>query len=46
MNADAALLPRFCYRALRARWRDQRAEIAALVGAIRPGDAAVDVGAN
>lgn len=46
MNADAALLPRFCYRALRARWRDQRTEIAALVGAIRPGDAAVDVGAN
>jgi FkbM family methyltransferase len=44
--ADAALLPRFLYRALRARWRDQAAEIAALVGAIRPGDAAVDVGAN
>ncbi len=41
-----ALLPRFCWRAARARWRDQRAEIAALVAAIRPGDAAVDVGAN
>jgi FkbM family methyltransferase len=46
VNADAALVPRFCYRALRARWRDQRAEIAALAGAIRAGDAAVDVGAN
>ncbi len=43
---DAALVPRFWYRALRARWRDQRAEIAALAAAIRPGDAAADVGAN
>jgi FkbM family methyltransferase len=42
----AALVPRFWYRALRARWRDQRAEIAALSAAIRPGDAAADVGAN
>ncbi|HEY1435245.1 MAG TPA: FkbM family methyltransferase [Thermoanaerobaculia bacterium] len=42
----AALLPRFAHRALRARWRDQKAEIAALTGAIRPGDVAVDVGAN
>jgi len=40
------MLLRFLYRGLRARWRDQRAEIAALVGAIRPGEAAVDVGAN
>ena len=40
------MLLRFLYRGLRARWRDQRAEIAALVSAIRPGDAAVDVGAN
>jgi FkbM family methyltransferase len=46
VSGDAALLPRFFYRALRARWRDQRAEIAALTGAIRPGDVAVDVGAN
>ena len=46
MSAGLALLPRFTYRSLRARWRDQRAEIAALVGAIRPGDGAVDVGAN
>lgn len=46
MSADAALLPRFWYRALRARWRDQKAEIAALTGAIRPGELAVDVGAN
>jgi len=37
---------RFWYRALRARLRDDRAEIAALVEAIRPGDAAADVGAN
>jgi FkbM family methyltransferase len=37
---------RFWYRAVRARLRDDRAEIAALVEAIRPGDAAVDVGAN
>jgi FkbM family methyltransferase len=44
--AGAALLPRFLHRALRARWRDQAAEIAALVGGIRPGDTAVDVGAN
>jgi FkbM family methyltransferase len=40
------MLLRFLYRGLRARWRDQRAEIAALVGAIRPGETAVDVGAN
>lgn len=46
MSGDAALLPRFYYRALRARWRDQRAEIAALTGAIRPGETAADVGAN
>jgi len=37
---------RFWYRAVRARLRDDRAEIAALVEAIRPGGAAVDVGAN
>jgi FkbM family methyltransferase len=36
----------FLYRGLRARLRDERAEIAALTGAIRPGDVAVDVGAN
>ena len=46
MTADRALLPRFWYRALRARLRDGRAEIAALADAIRPGDAAADVGAN
>jgi FkbM family methyltransferase len=44
--SGAALLPRFWHRALRARWRDQRAEIRALVEAIEPGEAAVDVGAN
>jgi FkbM family methyltransferase len=42
----AALLPRFWHRALKARWRDQRAEIRALIEAIAPGEAAVDVGAN
>jgi FkbM family methyltransferase len=42
----AALLPRFWHRALRARFRDQPAEIRALAGAIRPGDAAADVGAH
>jgi FkbM family methyltransferase len=46
VRPDAGLLPRFLYRAARARWRDQRAEIAALVEAIRPGEAAADVGAN
>jgi FkbM family methyltransferase len=46
VSADAALLPRFWYRALRARWRDQKTEIAALREAIEPGDVAVDVGAN
>lgn len=45
MNAGAPPL-RFLYRGLRARWRDQRAEIAALISAIWPGDVAVDVGAN
>ncbi len=40
------MLLRFFYRGLRARFRDQRAEIAALVSAVRPGEVAVDVGAN
>jgi FkbM family methyltransferase len=40
------MLLRFLHRGLRARLLDHRAEIAALVGAIRPGDVAVDVGAN
>jgi len=43
---DAALRLRFWHRALKARWRDQRAEIGALVGAIAPGEVALDVGAN
>lgn len=46
MSGNAGLLPRFWYRACRARWRDQRAEIRALVAAIGPGDVAADVGAN
>jgi FkbM family methyltransferase len=41
-----SVLLRFLFRGLKARWRDERAEIGALVGAIRPGDVAVDVGAN
>ena len=44
--SGAALLPRFWHRALKARFRDQRAEIRALVAAIRPGEAAVDAGAH
>ena len=44
--SGAALLPRFWHRALKARFRDQRAEIRALVAAIRPGEAAADVGAH
>jgi FkbM family methyltransferase len=46
VSGGAAILPRFWHRALRARLRDQRAEIRALVGAIRPGEAAADVGAH
>jgi FkbM family methyltransferase len=37
---------RFLYRGLKARYRDQRAELSALVRALSPGDVAVDVGAN
>jgi FkbM family methyltransferase len=37
---------RFAYRGLKARYRDQRAELGALARALRPGDVAVDVGAN
>jgi FkbM family methyltransferase len=43
---ERSLLPRFLYRALRARYRDERAEISALRAAIRPGETAVDVGAH
>ena len=37
---------RFLYRAVKARYRDQKAEVAALLQAIKPGDTAVDIGAN
>jgi FkbM family methyltransferase len=37
---------RFLWRAFKARYRDQRAEIKALVEALGPNDIAVDVGAN
>ena len=38
--------PRFLYRAMKARFRDQGAEIRALLRELSPGDVAVDVGAN
>jgi FkbM family methyltransferase len=37
---------RFLYRAWKARWRDQRLEIEVARALIRPGDLAVDAGAN
>lgn len=37
---------RFIYRGLKARYRDQRLEIEALLKALRPDHTAVDVGAN
>jgi FkbM family methyltransferase len=37
---------RFLYRALKARFRDQKQEISALLQAIHPGDTVVDIGAN
>ena len=37
---------RFIYRNLKARFRDQRQEIKALLAAIKPGDVVVDIGAN
>jgi FkbM family methyltransferase len=40
------MLLRFLYRGLRARVRDHRAELSALLGAIRPGETAVDAGAH
>jgi FkbM family methyltransferase len=43
---ERLLLSRFLYRGLRARYRDERAEIASLTAAIRQGQTAVDVGAH
>jgi FkbM family methyltransferase len=37
---------RFLWRALKARYRDQCAELAAMRKVLRPGDTAVDIGAN
>lgn len=37
---------RFIYRGLKARYRDQRSELKALISTLRPDDIAVDVGAN
>lgn len=37
---------RFLYRAYKARFRDQRAEIAAMRAIVRPGDTVADLGAN
>jgi FkbM family methyltransferase len=45
-RSERSLVPRFLYRALRARYRDERTEIASLRTAIRPGETAVDVGAH
>lgn len=37
---------RFLYRACKARFRDQKQEISALLKAVHPGDTVVDIGAN
>lgn len=37
---------RFVWRALKARWRDQRAELSVIGGHVRPGDTVYDVGAH
>ncbi|MFN0264507.1 FkbM family methyltransferase [Tepidamorphus sp. 3E244] len=37
---------RFLYRGLKARWRDERHEIAALTSGLKSGDIALDVGTN
>ncbi len=37
---------RFLFRALRVRYRDQRQEIATVLSALRPGDAAADIGSH
>jgi FkbM family methyltransferase len=37
---------RFSWRAWRARWRDQRAELREVLARIRPGDCVADIGAN
>lgn len=37
---------RFLWRAFKARYRDEKAEISALMASITPGDIAVDVGTN
>ena len=40
------MLARFLFRAWKARWRDHRAELAALRAAIAPGALAIDAGAH
>lgn len=40
------MILRFLWRAFKARYRDEKAEISALIAAIAPGDLAVDVGTN
>jgi FkbM family methyltransferase len=37
---------RFLYRAYKARYRDQKQEIAALLQVVKPGDTVLDIGAN
>jgi FkbM family methyltransferase len=46
MTATVAERVRFLHRGLKARWRNQRVEIGAIRGAVRPDDVVVDVGAN
>jgi len=46
VKAGAAARARFAYRAYRARWRDQRAEMREMLRLIHPGDVAVDIGAH
>lgn len=43
---DLQMKTRFLWRALRARFRDQRCELRALRLALKQGDTAIDVGAN
>lgn len=40
------LAVRYLHRACKARWRDERAELRALLAAVAPGDTVADIGAN
>ena len=43
MTATVAERVRFLHRGLKARWRNQRVEIGAIRGAVRPDDVVVDL---